>query len=260
MTATEHDTEAPGAGEFVYRAIDPGHLSIRDAADGGSEPILEGRMMPYNEWTEVDSAIEGHFMERFAPGALQKTLRERGRQIRVLFEHGFDTLGKQPIATFDDFRDEDDGAYFEATLMRAVPDLILEGLRRGVYGSSVRFRALPGKWDRVRSPGKSEHNPDGIPEHTIREAFVREFSVVTFPAYAGATVGVRSLTDEVATRQLMTNPERLIEIIRNSEPQHSEPEPPPDPEPPEEPEPAEASRSTQPPDYLKDTEEDEWLL
>jgi phage head maturation protease len=36
-------------------------------------------------------------------------------------------------------------------------------------------------------PGKSDYNPDGLPEITILEARLIEFGPVTFPAYAGAT-------------------------------------------------------------------------
>jgi HK97 family phage prohead protease len=225
-------------------------MSLRETAEGGA--ILEGRMMPYNEWTEVNSSIEGHFLERFAPGSLAKTMLERARRIRVLFEHGLDRLGKQPIATSDAFDDREDGAYFEATLLRGLPELLVEGLRSGVYGSSIRFR--PVKWDRARSPEESEHNPGGIPEHTIREAYMQEFSVVTFPQYEGATAAVRSLTDEISARQLMANPEKLLEIIQRmdstdatSEPQHSHGEEGQEPDP--------SSRSTQPTrDYLQPQE------
>ena len=264
MSTTETETETQP--ELAYRATDPEAMRFRDEADGAAR--LEGRMMPYGEWTHVRSTVEGTFMERFAPGSLAKTMRERGHRIRALFEHGLDFLGRQPIATIDEFRDEDDGAYYGATLLRGLPDLLLEGLRHGQYGSSIRFRPVPGKWDRVSSPGESEHNPDGIPEHTIREAYVQEFSVVTFPQYEGATASVRSLTDEVAARQLMKDPARLAEMIMaRTEPQHSvreEPEPEPDPEPgPEtEPEAPERSRRTQQTrDYLQPQEgEPSWLL
>ena len=38
-------------------------------------------------------------MERFAPGAWKKTLREQRDQMRVLFQHGHDPeLGDKPIA------------------------------------------------------------------------------------------------------------------------------------------------------------------
>lgn len=246
-SATETDETL---GELVYRATDPAEMRMREEPD--APPVLEGRMMPYDEWTEVNSAVEGHFLERFAPGSLGKTMRERAHRIRALFEHGLDFLGRQPIATIEEFDERDDGAYYEATLLRGLPDLLVDGLRHGQYGSSIRFRPVPGKWDRNRKPEASDHNPEGIPEHTIREAYVLEFSVVTFPQYEGATAHVRSLTDEVHARQLLGNPERLIEIIRaTSEPQHSGREEP-EPEPQEDPAAAppasvpQRSRSTQP--------------
>ena len=65
---------------------------------------------------------------------------------------------------------------------------MLEGLRRGLYGTSIRYS--PVKWDRQRMPERSVHNPGGIPEVTMREAKVHEVSVVTFPQYAGATAQV----------------------------------------------------------------------
>jgi phage head maturation protease len=48
----------------------------------------------------------------------------------------------------------------------------------------------------VQRPKKTDWNPRGIPERTVQEARVMEFGPVTFPAYAGATAGLRSMTDE----------------------------------------------------------------
>jgi len=42
---------------------------------------------------------------------------------------------------------------------------------------------------------RSTWNPDALPERTIRSAQVFEFGPVTFPAYVGATAGIRSPTD-----------------------------------------------------------------
>jgi HK97 family phage prohead protease len=250
---SEH-LETLSGGELVYRELDS--ESLRFAQEDAAGPVLAGRMVPYGQWTEINSRIEGHFMERFAPGSLQKTMRERAQRIRVLFNHGKDFLGEQAIAEFSNYEDREDGCYYEAELLRSVPDLLVEGLRRGLYGSSVKFR--PVKGDRVRLPKRSEHNPEGIEERTYREAYVKEFSVVTFPAFEGATAGIRSLTDEVAARELLRDPVALLEVINTAghrhEPQHSEAE-----ETLEVPEP---SRSTQPRrDYLQPREDDPtWRL
>jgi hypothetical protein len=66
------------------------------------------------------------------------------------------------------------------------------------------------------SPDRSDANPDGLPERTIKEAQVMEFGPVTFPAYAGATAGVRSLTDEMLiTRAVMHDPKQLALVIES---------------------------------------------
>jgi len=248
----EATVESISGGELAYRATEPAEMHFRDEGDGG--PVIEGRMMPYDEWTEVSSSVEGHFMERFATGALAKTMTEQATRIRMLWEHGMDSmLGKQTIAAIESFREEPDGAYYRAGLLDGLPALLVSGLKRGLYGSSIRFKPI--KWDRVKFPKRSEGNPDGIEERTVREAFVRELSVVTFPQYAGATAHVRSLTDEFAAKQLLGDPSRLLEMLKTpAEPQHSERE-----EPLEAPEP---SRSTQPVhDYLQPEEDDQsWRL
>lgn len=246
--------ESMQGGELVYRASDP--QPIRFEQDGDADPVLTGRMMPYGQWTEIRSRTEGHFMERFASGSLTKTMSERLRSVKVLYEHGLDFLGKQSIAVFTRFDDREDGGWYEADMLRSVPELLLEGLRHGLYGSSVRFEPL--KWDRVRAPRRSEHNPDGLEERTVREAYIKEFSVVTFPQYEGATAGIRSLTDEVTAKQLLKDPLGLLEAFnglggtgQREEPQHSETT-----------ETVETSRSTQQPrDYLeRKGERPAWLL
>jgi HK97 family phage prohead protease len=254
---SEHQLETLSGGETVYRAADPASMHLRE--EEGQQPILEGRMMPYDEWTEVHSSVEGHFLEKFTPGALGKTITERASRIRALFEHGRGFLDKQPIAEIEDMRDEPDGAHYRAALLDGLPPLLIAGLRRGLYGSSIRFRPI--KWDRAKKPPAAEHNPDRLPEHTIREAQIVEFSVVTFPQYAGATAHVRSITDEVLAEKLLDDPKRFLEIIeaRNkeetSEPQHPERETPEAPV-------SERGRSTQPQrDYLlPEKGEPKWLL
>jgi hypothetical protein len=81
-----------------------------------------------------------------------------------------------------------DGAHYHARLLEGVPELIVAGLRSGLYGSSVSFKAT--KFERVARPPQSPNNPDQLEERTVRAADVYEFSVVTFPQYEGATAHV----------------------------------------------------------------------
>src|SRR5262249_47372073 len=110
----------------VFRNTETEEMHIRTEGDSVQ---LEGRMMLYNEWTEVNSSREGRFLERFAPGSLTKAI-QAGNRIRVLFEHGLDFLGRMSIATIDELRDEPDGVYFRASLLDGLPPVLVNGLRR----------------------------------------------------------------------------------------------------------------------------------
>jgi hypothetical protein len=79
-------------------------------------------MVPYGEWTEVRSSVEGHFLERFAAGSLGAALRERGARIRVLFQHGTDRLGRHPC-----FRRGATPATLPVVASVAAPPSTLEG-------------------------------------------------------------------------------------------------------------------------------------
>ena len=95
---SEQDSRPP---RDIIRAINPTiGVSMRAGSGTAGEddgPILFGHFARFNEWTEIDSWFEGNFMERIAPGAFKKTLRELNQ--RVLLEHGQDPqLGNKPIA------------------------------------------------------------------------------------------------------------------------------------------------------------------
>ena len=241
---------------MLYRLSSPDLLIFRD----GEEPMLEGRVVPYDEWSEIDSVVEGHFFERFAHGSFTKTLAERSDRVRVYFEHGRSKIfDSQPIAEIQATWEQPDGVYFRASLLDGLPDLFRDGLRRGLYGASVGAKVI--KVDRSRSPQKTEHNPTGIEERTYKEMRAYDYSITPRPHYASATVALRSITDDLLVERLMEDPKRLLDLIARreqepTEPQHSEPR--------EEPEDqaSEESRSTQPVhDYLNRKEGDpSWRL
>jgi HK97 family phage major capsid protein/HK97 family phage prohead protease len=199
--------------ENLVRAISQG-FEFREMGDG-KPPQIFGHFARFSEWTLIDSMFEGRFMEQIAPGAFKKTFSEGRDRFRILFQHGQDpTVGDKPLASVTDLREDDEGAYYEGDMLDTSYNRdLLPGLQAGVYGASFRFRVM--REDLVEEPGTSDHNPAGLPERTIREAEVMEAGPCTFPAYAGATASVRSLTDEFLFSGFTRDPKRLVELIDN---------------------------------------------
>jgi HK97 family phage major capsid protein len=205
------------------RAMPPGSLQ-------GDGKTLTGRLA--TGWAEIESVAEGHFMERFAPGAFRKTFTENRDNIKVLFQHGRDnSVGQQPIAVLEDVGEDAEGAYYRAELLDGVPPLILDGLRRGVYGSSHTFRVVREDWE--PKPKGGAHNPKKLPERIVREALVWEFGPVTWPSYAGQTLA-RSMSDEFSLATLTDDPDHLRNLVNYIDPDApsvgAEAEPHPEPE------------------------------
>jgi capsid assembly protease len=203
------DTARPPRDNLV-RAL-PGNLELRAA--NGKPPTLFGHFGVFNEWAEIESAYEGHFMERVAPGAFAKTIRENRDRMKCLFHHGRDPqIGDKPLGTIASVGEDSVGAAYEVELFDTSYNRdLLPGLQAGVYGSSYRFRVVRDEF--VVRPKRSAENPDGLPERTIVEAQVPEFGPTPWPAYLGATAGARSLTDELALQRLADQPERLEQIL-----------------------------------------------
>jgi len=197
-------------GQAIIRASKPG-VKLRAHPDGGM-PTLYGHFAVFNRWAEIDSWMEGRFLERIAPGAFKKTFQETTP--KVLFQHGMDPqIGDKPLGPVEVLEEDKTGAAYEVQLLDTtyVRDLI-PGLEMGLYGASFRFEVMKQVID--ERPDRSDENPQGLPERTIREAKVMEFGPVTFPAYDDATAGVRSLTDRFLFDAIDRNPQRARELFR----------------------------------------------
>lgn len=189
-------------------------FEVRATEDGA--PTLFGHFATFNDWTEIDSAWEGRFMEQIAPGAFSKTFQDKRDQIQVLFQHGMDPeIGDKILGSVKELREDERGAYYEAELFDGIPPLVLGGLRAGKYGSSFRFKVMREEFDTKAKEAK--HNPEGLPERTIKEVNLFEFGPVSFPAYASATASVRSLTDEFIFDRFRSKPDRLRELIASTQ-------------------------------------------
>ena len=204
----------------VVRAT-PAAIRARRVDDQPGPPIIDVRFSAFGNWYEIDSFFEGRFLERTARGAFARAINawagakegKPARAIQVLFNHGADPqIGDKPLGTIEDLREDDDAAVgvvrlFDTSYNR---DLI-PGLEAGVYGSSMRMVVTKDEWN--DAPARSEHNPDGIPERTIKEVRLLEFGPVTFPANPEATAAMRSATDAYYSRL----PERDRPQIRTPE-------------------------------------------
>jgi HK97 family phage prohead protease len=212
MTDLPRDNLFRSAPAFEMRADEP--------ADGEKPgmPTMVVNFARFNEFTEINSIFEGRFLEQIAPGAFKKTFREQRDQIRPIFQHGRDPIaGDKPLGPVEDLREENGGAWGYVPLLDAdYVRQIVPGLEAGVYGASFAFQVL--QEDIVQEPKRSDANPDGLPERTIKEVRLREFGPVTYPAYASASAGIRSLTDEftehdpVKLRELADRIEALTSV------------------------------------------------
>jgi HK97 family phage prohead protease len=206
--------------ESLIRAAYPA-VEFRDATDdelaAGHLGLLRVLFSPVNEWTEISSMWEGNFMERFAPGAWKKTISDQRDRIRSLFQHGMDPqVGDKPLGPITKLEETDRGGYGEVPLLDTSYNRdLLPGLKAGLYGASHRFSVL--REDIVDKPEPSPSNPRGLQERTVKEARLMEFGPVTFPAYAGATAGVRSLTDDFLKRCFDRDPEKVRAMFVRTE-------------------------------------------
>lgn len=192
MSATTTEQERPPRDNLLRLSEVGVELRVEGEEGGDGGPVMAGHFAVFDQWTEINS-WEGNFLEKFAPGAFKKTIRDQRDGMKVLFQHGFDyMIGDKPLGPIEELREDDEGVYYEVPLLDApyVRDEILPGLEQGLYGASFRFRVIREEFN--DDPGMSDDNPQGLPERVVKEVHVPEFGPVTFPAYAGASAGLRS--------------------------------------------------------------------
>lgn len=159
-------------------------VEFRSDTDDGSLGLLTGYAAVFNKDTTIDS-WEGRFTERVAPGAFSKTLRDRGDQVKVLFNHGFDpSIGDKPLGKPSKMEENSRGLWVEVPLDDTSYNRdLVASLRSGALdGMSFRFSVVREDID----------DSADMPVRTLRELKLYEFGPVTFPAYEATTAGVRA--------------------------------------------------------------------
>lgn len=181
-----------------------GMLYRADEAEGdGDLGDLFVRFSPFNTWYEVNSYWEGRFLEQTTPGAFKKTAREAKRSdgfysTKVLFNHGMDfNIGDKLLTLPSRFEEVETDGYHGPEIEGKLFDTsynrdLLPGLRSQAYGSSFMFEVVREEWN--NEPESSDHNPEGLPERTVREVRTFEAGPVTWPASPTASAGMRSIS------------------------------------------------------------------
>lgn len=187
------------------------------APEDGRLATLEVDFSRFGQWYEIDSMFEGRFLERVAKGSFKRTIDQRGDQVKILFNHGFDfTIGDKVLGVPELLEERDDSPHLEAGLLDTAYNRdLLPGLRAGAYGSSFMFEVLADEWR--EEPGRSDDNPDGIPERTITEVRLFEAGPVTWPANPAATAGVRSGADWLVAQLAERDADRHEHLVRSFE-------------------------------------------
>ena len=151
----------------------------------GTGRTVHGILVPYNTPARVSDGGPA-YEEMFAPGAFARDIEARNgdfRGVKFLYQHQHD----EPIGRAVELRDDASGLFGAFRVAKTSKgDEVLELLREGVLDSfSIGFRPID------PAPG----DPLNINEPVVRvKAGLRETSVVTFPAYAGALIaGVRAI-------------------------------------------------------------------
>lgn len=186
--------------------------SVRAAASGDGRTLF-GHFSVFDAWYEVNSVFEGNFMERTVAGSFERTLAERGSQIKAQYEHGRDPfVGGSVLGPFEALREDDTGGFYQIGLIDTDynRDRIIPQAKAGLLGASFRFRVARDAdgspletWN--MNPGVSDSNPKGLPERTINRADVYELGPVVFGASPSATAALRSDTDVFIT-SLLSDP------------------------------------------------------
>src|SRR5690606_3511658 len=90
---------------------------------------------------------------------------------------------------------------------------LLPALEAGEFGTSIGFRVVHDEWD--YEPERSNSNPEGIPERTIKEIKLSEFSLTPFPANPNTESSLRCDTDRVYNELQRKDPEEYNSLVRS---------------------------------------------
>lgn len=170
--------------EYEVRTV---HVDELRAALDNDEPVVTGRAIVYNSWSED----LGGWREVIQPGAI-----ELEDDLRILFDHDTSmVIGRTKSGTATAV---DDGM---GVVMRATPPNttwakdMLESMKRGDI-DQMSFRMMVLDDDFTYDPVSD------IVKRTVKRAAVSELSIVSMPAYAETAATTRSRVQEMREQEV----------------------------------------------------------
>lgn len=181
--------------DFI-RAVALDDIHIRT---GGTGRTVEAYLAVFDETAEVIDQ-DGHYHERNASTAFNKTIADRGGRFPVVYHHGLTIVGTPsergsvPIGVSTEVKVDKRGVLTVSEYLRSeLADEVLEAIRLG----AVTAQSYGGRFvrsDPVRPPGGYRAGTNGRLRTVTRiEVALREFGPTPFPAFASAAItGIRA--------------------------------------------------------------------
>lgn len=165
-------------------------LQVRSSSTGR---VLEAYAATFGRDQEIRDR-DGHYMERIAPSAFDRTIGQRGTNFQVLFNHGRTIHGdsserySMPIGVPIEVRPDGRGLFTRTEIANTeLGDEVIELANAG----ALRGMSFSGQFRSTRAAGKSSEN--GLPVKERTEIAMIEYGPTPFPAYSDAAiVAVRS--------------------------------------------------------------------
>jgi hypothetical protein len=167
-----------------------------------AEHLISGFAVVYNSVTDIG----GLFREKIAPGAFDKSLRERP-DVLALWNHSADRpLGRTSAGTLD-LRSDRIGLWFGLNPDDTTPDgLTAIGTvrRQDVRGMSFGFTVMRETWD--------DGDDTQLPLRTVEEAILWEVTLTPLPAYTETSASLSRASDNAAAAK-----RRISDAARRAE-------------------------------------------
>lgn len=157
-------------------------IQLREVETTDALTMLRGLAVPYGVETDI-----GWFMESFAPGSLGKSARESAAALPLMLFHGPDGGGTpMPAGSIARWDEQSNGLYGEWRIAETEEAQNAAKLAKDGHLNfmSVRFQPIRSTWTYIDDPELANAKDSVVRD----EARLLETSLVTTPAYNGATV------------------------------------------------------------------------